>query len=132
MIVPWLTFIAVGLATYAGFVKVAAGLLRYSISWKAVFLFAAIVLVLVSCAHVLTIGQPATFRTGQGVALLLCVFIVGGWFFSERGTNYNGTVIGWGGGVRLVALAFAMMVIAGFAIALLVQLYLTRNVSSSP
>jgi hypothetical protein len=129
MIVPWLIFIAVGLVAYAGFVKLAARLLRYRILWKAAFLFAAIVLVLVSFAHVLAIGQPVTFRTGQGVALLLCVFIVGGWFFSERGTNCSGTVLGWGGGVRLVALAFAMMVIVAFAIALLIQRFLTKNVS---
>jgi hypothetical protein len=132
MIVPWLTFIVVGLVTYAGFVKLAARLLRYSISWKAGFLFAGIVLVLVIFAHVLAIGEPATIRTGQGVALLLCVFIVGGWFFSERGTNYSGTVVGLGGGLRLVALAFAMMVIAAFAIAIPIQLFLTKNVSPSP
>ena len=42
MIVPWLTFIAIGLITYAGFLKLAARLLRYSVSWKASFLFAGI------------------------------------------------------------------------------------------
>ena len=46
MIVPWLSFIAVGLITYAGFVKLAARLLRYKVSWMSSFLFAVIVLVL--------------------------------------------------------------------------------------
>jgi hypothetical protein len=40
MIVPWLIFIAMGLITYAGFIKLAAGLLRYKVLWKSSFLFA--------------------------------------------------------------------------------------------
>lgn len=62
MIVPWLTFIAVGLITFAGFVKLAAGLLRYKVSWKSSFLFAAVVLVLVIFDHVLAFDQPVAKR----------------------------------------------------------------------
>ena len=55
MIIPWLIFMAVGLITYAGFLKLAARLLRYSVSWKSSFLFAGIMLVLVIFDHVLVL-----------------------------------------------------------------------------
>jgi type II secretory pathway component PulL len=55
MIVPLLSFIALGFITYAGFLKLAARLLRYSVSWKASFLFAGIILVLVIFDHVLAL-----------------------------------------------------------------------------
>jgi hypothetical protein len=47
MIVPLLVLIAVGLVTYAGFLKLAACLLRYSVSWKSSFLFAGIMMIAV-------------------------------------------------------------------------------------
>jgi hypothetical protein len=71
MIVPWLIFIAVGLITYAGFLKLAARLLRYSVSWKVSFLFAGIMLILVIFDHVLVFSQPVAIRIRHGVVLLL-------------------------------------------------------------
>jgi hypothetical protein len=62
MIVPWLIFIAVGLIAYAGFVKLAARLLRYKVSWNSSFLFAIIVLVLVILDHVVAFDQAVTIR----------------------------------------------------------------------
>src|ERR1700756_616920 len=121
MIVPWLIFIAVGLITYAGFLKLAARLLRYSVSWKSSFVFAAIMLVAVIFDHVLAFSEPVAIRIGHGVVLLLGLLIVGGWFFSGRGIYRHGAVFGWAGGIRLVALAFAMMVVMAFAIILPAQ-----------
>jgi len=132
MIVPWLIFIAVGLITYAGFLKLAERLLRYSVSWKASFLFAAIMLVLVIFEHVLVFSQPVAIRIGYGVVLLLGLVILGGWFFSGRGTNRRGTVLGWFGGIRLMALAFAMMIVAAFAIVIPVQAFLSNHLSTPP
>ena len=106
MIIPWLIFMAVGLITYAGFLKLAACLLRYSVSWKFSFLFAGIMLVAVIFEHVLVFSEPLATRIGQGVLLLLGLVILGGWFFSGRGTNRHGAVLGWSGGIRLMALAF--------------------------
>jgi hypothetical protein len=77
MIVPWLSFIAVGLITYAGFVKLAARLLRYKVSWKSSFLFAVIVLVLVIFDHVLAFDQPVAIRIVHAVLLLLVLVIFG-------------------------------------------------------
>ncbi len=47
MLVPLLVFIVIGVLVYASFVKLAAHVLRYRITWNSGFLFAAIVLSLV-------------------------------------------------------------------------------------
>ena len=47
MVVPLVILIAVGLISYAGFLKLAARLLRYSVSWKSSFAFAGIMMVAV-------------------------------------------------------------------------------------
>ena len=132
MIIPWLIFMAVGLITYAGFLKLAARLLRYSVSWKASFLFAGIMLVAVIFDHVLVFSQPVAIRIGHGVVLLLGLIILGGWFFSGRGTNRRGAVLGWSGGIRLMALAFAMMIVVAFAIVIPVQVFLSNHLSPPP
>jgi hypothetical protein len=131
MIVPWLIFIAVGLITYAGFLKLAARLLRYSVSWKDSFLFAGIVLVAVILDHVLVFSQPVAIRIGHGVTLL-GLLILGSWFFSGRGTSRRGAVLGWSGGIRLMALAFAMMIVVAFAIVIPVQVFLSNHLSPAP
>ncbi len=132
MIIPWLIFMAVGLITYAGFLKLAACLLRYSVSWKFSFLFAGIMLVAVILDHLLVFSQPVAMRIGHGVMLLLGLVILGGWFFSRRGTNRRGKVLGWSGGIRLMALAFAMMVVAALAIIFPAQVFLSNHLSPPP
>ena len=94
MIVPWLTFIAVGLITYAGFLKLAARLLRYCVSWKGSFLSAGIMLVLVVFEHLLVFNEPVAIRIGHGVVLLLVLIILGRWFFSGRGTTVSVRFLG--------------------------------------
>src|SRR4029077_9665432 len=132
MIVPWLIFIAVGLITYAGVVKLAPRLLRYKVSWMSSFLFAVIVLVLVIFDHVLAFDQPVAIRIVHAVVLLLVLVILGSWFFSARCMNRSGTLLGWGGGIRLIALTFAMMVIVAFAIILPAQVFLSKHLSPPP
>ncbi len=129
MIVPWLIFVAVGLVTYAGFAKIAARLVRYKVSWKSSFFFAAIVLVLVIFDHVLAFDQPVTIRIVHAVVLLFVLIIFGSWFFSARGLNRSGTVLGWSGGIRLIALVFAMMAVLAFAIVLPARVFLTKQLS---
>ena len=130
MIVPWLILIAVALITYAGFLKLAARLLRYSVSWKPSFLFAGIMLVAVIFHHVVVFSQPPATRIGLGVVLLLGLVILGVWFFSGRGTNRRGSLLGWSGGIRLMALMFTMMVVVAFAIVLSVQVFLSNSFSA--
>jgi hypothetical protein len=126
MIVPWLIFIAVGLIIYAGFLKLAARLLRYSVSWKFSFLFAGIIVVAVIFDHVLVVSEPVAIRIGHGAVLLVGLVILGSWFFSGRGINRHGTVLGSSGGMRLMALAFAMMIVVAFAIIAPVQVFLSK------
>jgi len=130
MIVRWLTFIAVGLITYAGLLKLAARLLRYSVLWKSGFHFAGIMLIIVIFGHVFIFSEPLALRIGHNVVLLLGLVVLGGWFFSERGTNRHGAVLGSDGGMGLVALAFAIGVVVAFAIVVPVQIFLSNSLSA--
>ncbi len=121
MLLPWLTFIVVSLIVYTGFVKLAACLLRYKVGWKSTFFFAVIMLIIVMVVHVLDFRQSAAIRIGHAALLLIGLVIMGSWFFSKRGTDRSGAVLGWRGGIRLTALAFAMMVVMAFAIVIPVQ-----------
>ena len=132
MIVPWLIFIAVGLMIYSGFLKLAARLLRYNVSWKVSFLFAGIMMLAVIVDHLLVVSEPMAIRIGHGVVLLLGLVVLGSWLFGNRGTNRRGAVLGWSGGLRLMALMFAMMIAVAFAIVIPVQAFLSKNLSPSP
>ena len=121
MLLQWLTFIVVSLIVYGGFVKLAARLLRYKVSWKSTFFFAVIMLIIVMVVHLFDFRQPAAVRIGHAALLLIGLVIFGSWFFSKRGTDRSGAVLGWRGGMRLTALAFAMMVVVAFAIVIPVQ-----------
>jgi hypothetical protein len=76
--------------------------------------------------------EPVAIRIGLGVVLLLGLVILGGWFFSGRGTNRSGAVLGWSGGLSLMALTFAMMITLAFAIVIPVQVFLSNHLSTSP
>jgi len=132
MIVPWLIFIVVALMIYSGFLKLAARLLRYSVSWKVSFLFASIMLAAVIVDHLLVVSEPMAIRIGHGVVLLLGLVVLGGWFFSGRGINPRGTALGWSGGLRLMALMFVMMIAVALAIVIPVQAFLSENLSPAP
>jgi hypothetical protein len=87
MIVPLLIFIAVGLTSYAGFLKLAARLLRYSVPWKVSFLFAGIIMVAVIFHHVVLFSAPVALRIGLGMVLLLGL-VISGWLVFQR-TRYK-------------------------------------------
>ena len=107
MIVPLLTFIAICIIIYAAFLKLAARILRYSVSWKPAFIFAGIMLVIVIFGHVLALSESLATRIGYNIVLLTGQTVFGSWFFSGRATNRQGTILGWSGGLRLVTLMFA-------------------------
>jgi hypothetical protein len=132
MIVPSLIFIAVGLITYVVFVKLAAFLLRYTVPWKSSFLFAVIALAAVIFDHVVAFDRPMTMRIIHAVVLLLVLVMFGSWFFSKRGLNRSGNVLGLSGGIRLISLAFAMMVIVAFTIVIPVQAFLSKHLYPPP
>ena len=89
-------------------------------------------LVLVIFEHMLVFSEPVATRIGHGLVLLLVLIILGGWFLSRRSTNRRGAPVGWSGGIRLVALAFAMMIVAAFAIVIPVQVFLSNHLSPPP
>jgi hypothetical protein len=96
------------------------------------FPFAGIMLVAVIFDHVLAFSEPVAIRIAHGVVLVVGLVILGSWFFSGRGTNRRGAVLGWFGGMRLMVLAFAMMVLAAFALVVPVQVFLSNHLSPSP
>jgi hypothetical protein len=106
--------------------------LRYKVSWKSSFLFALVALVFVIFDHALAFHQPVTIRIVHAVVLLLVLVVLGSWFFSARGMNRGGTGLGWGGGIRLIALAFAMMIVVAFAIVFPAQVFLGKQLSPPP
>jgi hypothetical protein len=55
----------------AGFLKLAARVLRYSVSLKSSFLFAGTMLVAVIFDHLLALREPVAIRTGHGLVLFL-------------------------------------------------------------
>jgi pimeloyl-ACP methyl ester carboxylesterase len=132
MIVPWLSFIVVGLITYAGFVKLAGRVLCYRVSWISSFLFGVIAVAIVIFDHMLAFRQPMAIKVGHAVVLLVGLLMLGSWFFSNRGTKRNGKSLGWGGGIRLIGLAFAMMVVAAVTIVIPAQVFLSKNLSPPP
>ena len=132
MIVPLVTFIAVGIISYAGFLKLAARLLRYTVPWKSSFLFAGIIMVVVILHHVLVFSEPVAMRIGLGVVLLVGLVILGGWFFGRRGIKRDGSVLGWSDGMWLMALMFAMMLFVAFAIVMPAQIFLSNHLAPVP
>jgi hypothetical protein len=80
MIVPLLFFIAVCIISYAGFLKLAARILRYNVSWKSTFLFAGIMLVIVLFGHVLVLSESLVTRIGYNTMLLAGQIVFGSWF----------------------------------------------------
>jgi hypothetical protein len=87
-------------------------------------------LVLVIFDHVLASSESVAIRIGHGMVLLLGLVFLGSWFLSGRGTDRRGTVLGWSGGIRLMGLAFAMMVVVAFAIVVPLQAFLCNQVSA--
>jgi hypothetical protein len=99
---------------------------------EAQFLFAVVALVLVIFDHVLAVDQPVAITIVHAVVLLLVLIILGSWFFRERGTKRNGTLLGGSGSLRLIALTFAIMIIVAFAVVLPVQVFLSKHLSPPP
>jgi pimeloyl-ACP methyl ester carboxylesterase len=129
MSVFWLSFIAVGLIICAGLLKLAARFLCYRVSWRSSFLFAAIALASITFDHLLVFHQPVAIRIGHAVTLLVALLIFGSWFFRERGINRNGKFLGWSDGMRLIALAFAMIFVVAIAIVIPSHVFLGKNIS---
>jgi hypothetical protein len=103
---------------YAGIVKLAARLLRYTLSWKLSFVFALAMLIIAIVSRALQFAIGYSLPLWLALILLLAVYVLlGAWLFGERATNASGQVLGWRGGARLSVCAFLVMVV--FALLLL-------------
>jgi hypothetical protein len=111
--------ISTALCLYAGFMKLSARLLRYTVSWKSSFAFAAVMLIVATLTRMLDLGQPPSIVIGHGLVVFFGLLILGTWFFSKRGTDPDGDVLGFNRAFRLAGLAFLLMFAAAGALFLL-------------
>ena len=132
MILQRLLLIAIGLVTYTAFVKLAAVILRYKVSWTSCFLFGAIMIALVVLDEVFVGKHGRALMITNSSVLLIFLIALGSWFFKTRGTNRSGGVLGWGGAIRLMVLAFAMMIVVAVAVILPLDAYFTKHLSPLP
>lgn len=51
----------------------------------------------------------------------LANMLIGGWFFSKRGANAEGELLGWGGAIKLTGLAFVMLLLTGAVLSLIIN-----------
>jgi hypothetical protein len=129
-LIPLLLLTAIALCFYGGVVKLAARILRFSVTWKSSFIFALLMLILV----VLTRGiSPAGDQT---LPVVICqMFVIamvfaalGSWFFRSRVTGADGQILGWSGSIRLSVLALSL--IFGFGVAVLIAVHALSSYSN--
>jgi hypothetical protein len=114
LVPPLLIFICL----YAGIMKLAARLLRYTLSWKLSFVFAIAMLIIAIASRAVQFAIGHSLPLWLALILLLAVYVaLGAWLFAERATNASGQALGWHGGVRLSTCAFLLMAV--FALLLL-------------
>src|SRR5438093_2061810 len=91
-LIPLLLLTAIALCFYGGVVKLAARILRFSVTWKSSFLFALLMFIVV----VLTRGiSPAAEHTlpvviCQMFVMAIILAALGSWFFRKRVTGADG------------------------------------------
>ena len=78
-----------------------------------------------------SLTSPWRYGLDSAWVLVLGLVALGSWFFSGRGTNRHGSVLGWSGGLWLMALAFGRMIVVAFAIVIPAQVFLTNQLSQS-
>jgi hypothetical protein len=110
--------IVIFICLYAGIVKLAARLLRYTLSWKRSFVFALAMLIIAIASRSLQFAIGHSLPLWLALVFLLVVYLaLSVWLFTEHATNASGQVLGWRGSLRLSACAFSVMAV--FALLLL-------------
>lgn len=111
---------------FASFVKLAAFVLRRTtVTWRHTFIFSLMIFFLAAAGYFsgLSLGRffppVMAFLIGLGVNLF-----VGAWFFSGRATRADGNKVGWLGGVKLVGVSYALMLLVSVPVLLLVGVLL--------
>ncbi len=116
---------------YALYVKLSAKILRgTSISWKHTFIFSLIIVALTLTSQMGFALSGITLPIFLSIPLALFVHLsLGGWFFSTRGTTKQGQLIGWRGGMQVIAIAFVFL---GLSAALLLGVINLASVPTQP
>ncbi len=96
---------------YALYVKLSSKILRgTSISWKHTFIFSLIIVVLTLTSQMGFTLSGITLPMFLSIPVALIVHLsLGGWFFSTRGTTKQGELIGWSGGMQIIAITFVFL-----------------------
>jgi hypothetical protein len=124
MLAPFAIFILVIIGSYIAFLKIACRVLSYHVSWRSILLFALTMMVIVILAQLLDLQQPIGIIIGHRIFVVLGLIALGGWFFSKRGKDRSGALLGWVGGAKLVGLTFTMIFLLAFAIVLPAKIFL--------
>ena len=109
--VPAIVFFVVLPCIYGVYTKLSARLLRASdLRWKHGFLFGLLVCAASVAGRIVSFASGATLPLAVGIFVSLAAhLLLGGWFFSTRGTDAAGNALGWPGAVKLSALTFLLM-----------------------
>jgi hypothetical protein len=108
--------LAVAIAFYAAFFKLAAFLLgRARLSWAHGIVFALLMVLILVGANIGSRVAGDAVPTWMFSALAIGIGIaLGGWFFSHRVTDLQGRDIGVKAALRMSAIAFTLLIGTGF------------------
>ena len=125
-LVPVLLLLLTTTLMVAGFVKLAARLLRHTtVSWKHSIVFA---LLLAGLALVRSASGPlvaAILPPVPALAIGLAATLgIGTWFFSTRAANAQGALLGWRGSLQLTGIALGLMLAVSLSFFLLTNAFL--------
>jgi hypothetical protein len=117
-------------AIYGAYIKLSARLLRQEgITWKQGFVFGLTIVIYSFLGYSISLRLGYSLPILPGIAAgFLANAIIGGWFFSKRGTSVEGGPLGWGGAVKLTGLAFALLVLTGAVLTSIPELLSTGPV----
>jgi hypothetical protein len=121
-LIPFVVIFLITFFIVAGFVKLAARLLRRArVSWKHSFDFGAILAALVVAKY----SSDVLFSSFLAPAIALTLGTIaalgtGAWFFSTRAGTEKGGLLGWRGGLLLTGITLVLSLAFNLALALLI------------
>ena len=115
VLIPLLVAIIVIPSIFGGFIKISARILRYKkITWIQGAIAGLIIVLFSIFGRLIWSLLDYTPPIVLGVVIgFSTTCVIGGWFFSKKGINSSGNVLGWRGAVQLTALAYVMLGLMG-------------------
>jgi hypothetical protein len=128
MLVPLLLFTAIALSFYGALVKLAARILHFTVTWKACFLFAFMMLVVVLLSRAVFPPSDALARVAGHMLIMAVAFTaLGSWFFRTRIADAQGRYLGWSGSIRLSALALSLIFGFGLVVFIAARTFVSHS-----